>query len=170
MLHIHYMSPCYVSRGYKWILTSDEIRCCWQAACSNVVGGRPNVAASVDSTVIRSSAVGYISKYMSKGGESISFIADICPDQLPSQWWSTSRNLRKALRKATVYLSTVVSEYILYQHCTGEQKMFPLKYERRIYINVGNSEKLVGLVGQATDETIDKLRDASLISVSIKEL
>lgn len=147
VLHIHYLAPCYLPGTSSWICEADTLRNIWSRVLRNSVGAENNPSASVDAQVVHSSAVGYISKYMSKGGESTSFLAETCPDQLPSQWWSMSQNVRKAIRTATVQLPQEICESILYNPCTDKDSALYLRYYRFIYIPIRGEEKLVGLSG-----------------------
>lgn len=147
VLHIHYIAPCYQPGGYEWIVEADTLRRIWQRCLYNVLGGHAPVGASVDSSVVRTSAVGYISKYMSKGSKETSFLAEVCPDQLPSQWWSMSQNVRKAIKAATIHLPQEICESILYNPCTEPGSPLYLRYYKFVYIHIRGEEKLVGLSG-----------------------
>lgn len=147
VLHIHYIAPCYQPDTHSWICTADTLRSIWKRCLYNVLGGDVAVGASVDSSVVRTSAVGYISKYMSKGSKEVSFLAEVCPDQLPSQWWSMSQNVRKAIKAATIHLPQEICESILYSPCTDKDSPLYLRYYRFVYISIRDEEKLVGLSG-----------------------
>lgn len=147
VLHVHYIAPCYQPGGYEWIVEADTLRGIWKRCLYNVLGGNVAVGASVDSSVVRTSAVGYISKYMSKGSSETSFLAEVCPDQLPGQWWSMSQNVRKAIKAATIRLPQEVCESILYNPCTDQSSPIYLRYYKFVYIQIRGEEKLVGLSG-----------------------
>jgi len=147
VLHIHYIAPCYKQGGYEWIVESDTLRSIWKRCLYNVLGGCVAIGASVDSSVVRTSAVGYISKYMSKGSSETSFLAEVCPEQLPSQWWSMSQNVRKAIKAATIRLPQEICESILYNPCTDPSSPLYLRYYKFVYIQSRGEEKLVGLSG-----------------------
>lgn len=147
VLHIHYIAPCYQPNTYTWICEADTLRSIWKRCLYNVLGGEVAVGASVDSSVVRTSAVGYISKYMSKGSKEVSFLAEVCPDQLPSQWWSMSQNVRKAIKAATIHLPQEICESILYSPCVDPSSPLYLRYYKFVYIHLGGEEKLVGLSG-----------------------
>jgi hypothetical protein len=147
VLHIHYIAPCYIPSTYSWVVTADTLRSLWGRVLFNVLGGRVDVNASVDASVVRTSAVGYISKYMSKGSKETHFLAEVCPDQLPSQWWSMSQNVRKAIKSATIRLPQEICESILYNPCTDPSSPLYLRYYKFVYIHIRGEEKLVGLSG-----------------------
>lgn len=147
VLHLHYIAPCYLPGEWSWVVSADALRSIWGRVLQNCLGGCVPLGASVDSTVIRSSAVGYISKYMSKGSSEASFLADVCPDQLPSQWWSTSRNLRQALLSSTRPIPQDICAFLIYSDNADINHPLYLRYKRDVYATIQNEERLVGISG-----------------------
>jgi len=147
VLHLHYLAPCYVPNSTLWVCTADMLRDLWSRVLRNAVGGENCTSAAVDAQVVHSSAVGYISKYMSKGSKETSFLAEVCPDQLPSQWWSVSSNVRKAIKASTIRLPQEVCADILHRPCSDPSHPLYLRYCRLIYVPINGEDKLVGLSG-----------------------
>ena len=165
VIHIHYCSPCYVPGTWEWILTADEMRDLWGRAVFNAVGVRCQTAASIDAAVVKSSAAGYLSKYMSKGGEEYQFLAQCAPDQFPSQWWSCSRNLKQAIKSTTVELPGAVCSYLIYNNTDNPNCVVHMVSKRLVYTFYGGRELCVGLSGRMCPEIADSLRPLRLFFV-----
>lgn len=161
VLHIHYVAPCYLPNSYTWILTASEIRVLWGRVLRNCLGQEPNTGASIDAAVIRSTAVGYISKYFSKSNENLGYIAEICPDQLPSQWWSTSRNVRACIEANICTLPLAVCHSFIggyYGDCVHPDDVL---YLRNIYVFWNTEVICVGLSADIAQRSADSLRPFS---------
>lgn len=159
VLHIHYISPCYLPDTWTWVCTADTLRSLWMRVIQNCCGIPCDTLASVDAQVIHSSAVGYISKYLSKGGQPFQFLAQNAHDQFPSQWWSTSRNLRHSVSNLTVSLPSEVAQF--YMSGAGDNKDNPyyLKYSKDVFVKWNDRELLVGVSGQINDVAREILID-----------
>lgn len=134
VLHIHYIAPCYRRGTWEWICEAEVLRGIFARVCRHVVGGAPDTSASVDASVIRKSAVGYISKYMSKGGEIVETITQTATSQVPSQWWSMSANIRAAIEHCTTTIPEEICAYLFAGG--GEVGTEVLHIYRRKYIEV----------------------------------
>lgn len=134
VLHIHYIAPCYRRGTWTWCCEAEVLRGIYAGVCRDVIGGNPNTSASIDAAVVRKSATGYISKYMSKGGETYAYLAEACPSQIPGQWWSMSQNVKRAIAIATVVLPTEICEYLF--SGGGDSPDEILHITRRRYIEV----------------------------------
>lgn len=152
VLHIHYIAPCYVPGAWKWILSANALRSIWKRVLSNVLGFPASTQASIDAAVVKSSAIGYIAKYMSKGSEECGFLAQNCPDQLPSQWWSTSRNVREAVKNNTFQLPTVIAHYLFFKTETDPSELLHILYRTEVHIPWNGIELHVGFSGQMNHE------------------
>jgi hypothetical protein len=159
VLHIHYLAPCYVPGTWSWVVAADAIRNLWGRVLEGVLGKRADMGASVDASVVRSSAVGYIAKYMSKGGSELDVLAQTCPDQLPSQWWSTSRNVRNAVKNITVRLPDAIAYHYVCGGGKDPEELLYLTYSRDIFIEWGGSPRFVGISGQLCKEGCNALQD-----------
>lgn len=137
VLHIHYVAPCYLSGTTEFVLSASEIRYLWMYAVAQVVGVEADTSPSVDATVVRTSAAGYISKYLSKGGKVVSYLSEHCQSQIPAQWWGMTNNVRKAIRKCTTPLPTEISEYLINGGGSDPSEPLYLPYRKYIYIDVG---------------------------------
>lgn len=88
--------------GESWAISSDQFRALWRRAVVQrcPVFAEANFKASVDTQRVKSSASGYLGKYMSKGPGAIERMLKKDPGLaglLPSSWWCCSLNLRRAI-------------------------------------------------------------------------
>jgi len=158
-LHVHYLAPCYKRVGHTFIITASEIRAIWARVCGNSVIPVVEAGASVDCQVVKKSCVGYIAKYLTKGGGELDFIAEHCPEQLPSQWWSTCRPLRKAVASITVKLPDAVAQYYLFGGGQCPEELLYLTYSREVFILWNDQPRKVGISGQLCKEGCRALQD-----------
>lgn len=156
-LHIHYISPCYVSGKTSFVLTSNEIRDIWGRVLANTMGRRADCSASVDSQVIHKSAAGYIAKYLSKGTSCVSFLAVNCPDQLPSQWWSCSSNVRAATKMVIMPLPQRICDYYMAGGGSELESPVRLLYRRDVSICLHGQMFVVGMSAQMSSEGISAM-------------
>lgn len=159
VLHIHYIAPCYVPGTWKWVLTANTLRSIWQRVLANTLGFSANTNPSIDSSVIKSSAIGYIAKYMSKGGAEVEFLAQNCPDQLPSQWWSMSKDVRQAIKNNTVQLPQPIAQYLFFKVETDPGELLHLLYRAEVHIPWNGIELHVGFSAQMNPKGNMCLRD-----------
>lgn len=155
VLHIHYVAPCYYPGTRKFVMCADEIRSTWGRVCARVCFPDVSCDASVDAQVVKTSAANYLAKYLSKGGATVAYLASVCPDQVPKQWWSMSRNVRQSIKQNTVIVSGSVCEHLLYSDTGAVDCGIQLVYSQKIYISIRQQERLVGLYGQLTKSSIN---------------
>lgn len=158
-LHIHYVSPCYVPGTWSFILDANALRSIWGRVLYNTLGRRVDCSASVDAQVVDKSAANYLAKYMSKGGNENSFLVQNAPDQFPSQWWSTSRNVRKALKECTVVLPSQISQEILEGRAFEPGHPAYLQYHRYIYVQWKQVDICVGISAQMSSSVLNNWQD-----------
>jgi hypothetical protein len=106
-------------------------------AVAQICGVEADTSASIDAQVIVSSAVGYISKYLSKGSDTVAYLGENASSQLPSQWWGMTNNVRRAIAKCTTPLPTEISEYFMADGGSDPSELLYLPYRKYIYIDVG---------------------------------
>lgn len=157
-LHAHWISPCYHDGTREFILTADEIRDIYSRVCSSVVGVCPDCSASLDAQVIKKKASSYLAKYLSKGGEMISSIAEVAPSQLPSRWWSCSRSVLRAINRLTMELSQELCATLMLAARSTQSQLPFLYYIRSISIPTPLGDRNVGLAAAATPSFAQSLR------------
>ena len=123
-LHLHCV---FVGRkaGRSWALGTLVHDSIWRRVISVVLGrqiGEIPAACKLERT--RSGAHIYLSKYLSKGAQTIEKIAeDDKADWLPKQWWNCSRSLTKRMKAATLEFSKGARE-LLYIVSQDEKQQF----------------------------------------------
>ncbi len=147
VLHIHYIAPCYCPGTTAWVCTAGAIRRIWGRVLQSVIGTSAALGASIDASVVRVSAVGYISKYMSKGSQEVEWLACTCPDQLPSQWWSMTQNLRRSIKAHTISLPDYECAFFMQLAIECPEDREYLRYCRPINICIHGQAVTVGMSG-----------------------
>lgn len=159
VLHIHYIAPCFIQGTREWVCTADALRRIWGRVLANTLGYAASTKAAIDAATIKSSAIGYIAKYLSKGGEEVDFLAVNCPDQLPSQWWSMSSNVRQAIKNNTVVLPAPIAHYLFFKPETDPDELLHLLYRTEVHIPWNGIDLHVGFSAQMNPKGDLCLRD-----------
>lgn len=157
-LHIHYVSSCYLPGTWEFIISADGYRDIWRKVCMSVVGGGAAVGASVDAQVVKKDAGAYLAKYFSKGVEHLGGLVEYAPSQLPSRWWSSSRNLKSAVKRYTVDLSGSLAEFLFYRGGGIPGDILYMRYFSYIYAPVGGVDICVGMTAHIRDSDAACLR------------
>jgi hypothetical protein len=147
-LHVHYVAPCYLPHSTTFVVSANTIRRIWARVCTQVVGVEACTNASVDAQIVRKSVSGYLSKYLSKGGDMLSRIAEISPEIIPRRWWGMSAQMRADISANTVKLPEAVA---LHLYCGGDndpKALLHLTYKQYIYVCIHGEEKKMGMVGR----------------------
>lgn len=102
--HAHFVMPCYLPGTWEWIVSSDTFRSIWrQSIIASVPTLRTaNFGASVDTSVVRKSASGYLSKYFSKG----SSLTPYPSCSLLSSWYYSSTEMKAMYKSSCTRLSS----------------------------------------------------------------
>lgn len=161
VLHIHYVAPCYLNHKREWVLSACEIRYLWMLTVAAVCGIESDTSSSCDAQVVKSSASGYLAKYISKGCDGIEFIADICPSQLPRQWWSMSASVRNAIKKLTVQIPQNIAEWYFSGNGRNPDELLGLSYSRDVCIQWKGQELRVGISAQISKQWLHHFIDPS---------
>jgi hypothetical protein len=159
VLHIHYIAPCYKPGEWEFVCSADTLRDIYAQCTRNATGIPCETEAAVDATVVRKSAVGYISKYMSKGGEEVRECFEGREDEMPSQWWSINSQVRKAIARCSTSLPLEVCEYIFQSGKGNPGELLELLYCKYIYLRIEDYEYRIGLSGQMGKVGISALRN-----------
>lgn len=88
-------------RGKDWAVSTGKHDEIWERAVRTVL---PDVIADFSSSAnmqcVKKSAENYLSKYMSKGADSVAKVAESgLSNLLPKQWWSCSRSLSRRIAR-----------------------------------------------------------------------
>lgn len=145
VLHIHYVAPCFLPGSREWVLTATELRYLWMRLCAQVVGGEVDTSASLDAQIVKRSASGYLAKYMAKGYACVGWIAQICPSQLPGQWWSMSANVRAAIKKLTIQIPQALAEWYFADNNFAEDDDYHIANIHEIVLANADMSRRIGL-------------------------
>ena len=148
VLHVHYVAPCFHPGGRTFVVDADEIRLLWGRVLRRVLGTSVPLGASIDAQVVKTSAANYLAKYLSKGGRTVAYLASVCPDQVPRQWWSMSSNVRRCIKDNTILLSETVCRQLVYNVDSLIQDGFTFVYKQDIYIGDESNQRMCGFYGQ----------------------
>lgn len=155
VLHLHYVAACYYPGTTKFILSADEIRSTWGRVLRRVVASEALLRASVDAVVVKTSAAHYLAKYLSKGGRTVAYLANTCPDQVPRQWWSMSRDVRECIKRHTVILGGEICQDIIAGCRQSVDRCLHFVYSQHVYASISGQDRLVGFFGQLTPKDRD---------------
>ena len=166
-LHLHYVSPCYRGSSREWVLSATELRYLWMVVTAGVLGVEADTSSAVDSQVVKKSASGYLAKYLSKGGDDYSFVAEVAPAQFPKQWWSMSANVRRAIARNRTQIPQPIAEWYFSGGGKPEDGCLRLNYRRDVYVQWKGQELRVGVSGQICNEGLLCLRNNSVYAISL---
>jgi hypothetical protein len=134
------------------------------------VGGNPTTEASIDCQVVKKDAGAYLSKYFSKAVNNLGYLVEIAPCQIPSRWWSSSKNVKDATKKYTVDIPPAVAEFIFYRGGGNPGEILYLRYFRYIYAPMGDAEICFGLSAHIRDSDAKPLRGEAFWSELVYDL
>jgi hypothetical protein len=100
--HLHIVIQGRKSRRSGWLTSIPEIESCYRRGIEAVTGQEIDMRAACNTTRIKKSVAGYMSKYMSKGNKSLQRFRE-CGEKLPlpKAWYTITRNLSKVILKET---------------------------------------------------------------------
>lgn len=127
-LHLHIAFQGRASRAKAWWLTPLEIREWWLKALSRVAGQKVESSAVENLKMVRSSAAGYLGKYMSKGAGDVEKYAAIAGwECVPRQWWNLSAAMRRRVKAATFKGDRcgAVLDEMIYSYFESQFRKFP---------------------------------------------
>lgn len=159
--HIHFVYVCrsakqvFLKKGKLFYIHANQFRKAWRNIIINSLREYKKKynkydlvswkqGREVDVQVIRKSAAGYISKYMSKGGKFLATLKEKVAKNngnsisfaLPKQWWGSSRCLKKQVEDSIVELPVKLRNLAL-RLLEGQQENSPILYIfRPKYYNV----------------------------------
>jgi hypothetical protein len=174
--HLHCVIPARKTRRSKWLHKPDEIRAIWAIACdpkrgaTDLGAGRYNAA--VDMVQVYSSAGGYLAKYMSKGKDDVQAItASGQADQLPSHWYTCTKELRSSVKRETILINDPTEAPILFDmFMRNSTQLFRGDGIRFVYGQIASQKDPVifGAIGFARDaQSFEALR-AMMLEVRVR--
>jgi len=124
-------------KPWQWKLTPKEIRREWLSLLSQFSG--QYLSFSIHGSVenlksVRSSAQGYLGKYMSKGVHTLRRLIVTCPSlSLPPTWYVCSSALRRRIKSQTLVSSGDLAEWVAAQTVISAGGI--LLFRREIYVD-----------------------------------
>jgi hypothetical protein len=146
--HLHWICQGRRDRRESWRILPGEIRAIWKRLIEGVaLGYEVDCSAATRIERIRKSAAGYLSKYMSKGGEILEEIKESgLGTILPTSWWGMSRELRARVKDEMVEPPKGVISYMLANRRELKESGL-LSWYYEITVSSSEGEFLVGMVG-----------------------
>jgi len=148
-LHLHILFVA-GHKPFVPLLSKGLLAKIWGATLENFSGKTPNLDTLSNVSFIRKDAVGYLGKYMSKGGSSTSAL----PARLvPSSWYFCSQLLRRVVKALiTKYSGEWVND--LYEYFRVSTQMF--NFTKAVEIEFGDGHKIkVGWYGDLKRDSFD---------------
>lgn len=95
-LHLHFVFVGRKKRGSEWLVGYSDLRTWWKSELERVVGRELDCSHTENVQEVKNSASGYLSKYMSKGGDLVAPMLDNEMGwSLPTAWYNISLKLKR---------------------------------------------------------------------------
>jgi hypothetical protein len=144
VLHVHMVFPGRRSARGAWRITTSSFDAIWKAALERVLCEHVDVSSACNMQQVERSAEAYISKYLSKGANSIeSWNSDDREAFFPHHWWGMSNELRARIRSG-VYYGERIGKDLEYYLKDKDSVVF----SRRIEIEYQGAKYQVGIYGK----------------------
>lgn len=159
-LHLHAVFQGRMA-GKSWAVSPKMVRAWWLRRLSKVTGGRVESLNCCDMKPVEKDAGNYLSKYMSKGVESIESYAELVGwKAVPRQWWNMTAACRSLVKGQTLSGETVMSlldEAVHAYYNSGIIEGF--KFVRAIEVQATEVQSfVVGYWGKLTRESCADFR------------
>lgn len=163
-LHLHLV---FVGRQARaaWAYSPREYRQIWLGLLSGVLGRKVPDAPCENVQRVEKDASQYLSKYMSKGVESVADYAEINGwAMVPRQWWSATVPIKKAVKKYTIsgeLASSILDQMIeTWQRNGYLPNSDGIKFCRPITIKATKyQDYLIGFFGKLDSESYRDIRE-----------
>jgi len=167
-LHLHLV---FVGRerGKGWAYSPREYRELWLGLLSGVLGRKLPSAPCENVQRVEKDASQYLSKYMSKGVESVTDYAEINGwDMVPRQWWSATAPIKEAVKKYTItgeFAASMLDEIIHgWQRGGYMPKTLGVDFCRPVTIAATqHQDHVIGFFGKMDKETYDDIRELTCL-------
>lgn len=112
-LHLHFVFQGRSHRYEEWRFTPDEIRGLWQRILENLLGREIDCRAATRIESCKTSLMGELGKYLSKGVTAIQSIVKAGKsDLLPKSWWGCDRSLKATIQSQIIVLDGTAAVWI----------------------------------------------------------
>ena len=163
-LHAHYLIRSRHHKRGRWLTGATRLRELWGNAIAATTGRPLQRLPVVDVQAVKKSVVGYLGKYLSKGGEVVKAVIEGGQeDCLPSHWWGSTRGLKAEVVRQTIRDGKDLSDW-LWELCWDNQPEH-FRYCFPVMIDDGNGGKLhLGFTFELNKDFYEELRGAYLES------
>lgn len=165
--HLHFVYVC-KNNAYakKFNILAKAFRRWWEIAIKNVLAKNEQPTPSTvtfgiccDCVPIKHCVAKYMSKYISKGAEMVNNIRDEGrEDELPSQWWTASKAMKKMFYDSLIHLSDNDAAFFFYNLDSLIEQGYLLD-GKVIEVEINGISKVVGVVGIFSDAFYEQTRD-----------
>jgi len=146
-LHLHLVFVGRHRRG-GWVIKPEQIRKSWKDACENVLPEHDlghDWRRTENIQTIKKSVCRYLSKYLSKGVESVARLREKHGDRcVPHQWHTCTRELRKWIERETKVPENDVLEYFVNAAINGGEGLCRMIRLKVLTIEGGRNYLLAG--------------------------
>lgn len=153
-LHLHMVWPNRIARKGRWAIDTGRLRS-WVESFLSRRGFLPEGSwANVDTKRVTKSAAAYLSKYMSKSGDTLAeFVEDCGWSAVPGQWWNMTKVLRDAVKAELVEgdeVGAILDSMVNYSfHCDDFEAFWSL---RHVDLELDGKLFTVGYTGTLKDD------------------
>lgn len=157
--HLHWIYVCRDKRSSEFYIHSDKVRRIWERTLKNALRDvsdrelRQGIEynACIDTSTIRTSAVAYIGKYMSKGVKVVNAMIEKGWSEFPKQWWSACVAVKKMFKDSLVRLDSKTCEAFFYglEHYLHEGV---IEWASFVSVEINGRDRTMGLVGTLSKE------------------
>lgn len=165
-LHLHLVWPNIRNQGGFYTVHPLEVR----AWCEKFLISRgiweEGAWVNCDTQDVRKSAAAYLSKYMSKGGDTLEqFAEENGWDSVPGQWWNVTKPMRDAVKAELVKGSVVGSDLVLMiEDCVDNSDGSPFWSLRTVDMEYDGRYITVGYCGILKAEYVRYYTEAHLVT------
>lgn len=168
--HIHVVFQSRKSRYQAYAISKERNTIIWNRVLSNALGREVQAPSGARIEQVKKSAEGYMSKYMSKGGQLAKrLIEEGNINSLPKQWWGATLTLRQWV-KSNIRLFTLESESFIKSHYKQfeenlKNSPFTWLYVHRIKLLEPHGEEIeipVAILGKIKPDWINSISQRSL--------
>lgn len=161
-LHLHLVF-CGRRARCGWAYSCRDYRLLWLGLLGNLLGRKLPESPCENVQRVEKDASQYLSKYLTKGVQSVAELADIVGwERVPRQWWTCSVSVKRAVKKYTVtgeLAAGILSEIVeMWQKEGSVDNTLGVKFIRPITISLTKrKEYTIGFWGKLTRETYEDM-------------